>query len=301
MPATRSRTENWKDALLNIAQRGGALEIALRSSHDQLPGAPSDLLWRVRIHQVTDQEILVECPSAFGASFRLDAGAELVVSMSIGQNRWMFASRTLGHRAVRPGGGVAPHAMVIAMPDRVERCARRQFFRMSTAALRLPGVECWPLLDPASVVAAETANRALIQERLAPGAEGLTPLPSFPPAPAETMLLPSVGIQFQSRLLNISGGGVGLLVAPEHAAAVDTRQYVWMRIDLRPHLPVPLAITARRAHAHMDSAQNLYVGFAFDFSHNPAHQRFVTDILTRYVQTLQRHQHELRVALATSA
>ncbi len=37
--------------------------------------------------------------------------------------------------------------------------------------------------------------------------------------------------------------------------------------------PAANAVTARVAHTHIDSAQNLYAGMAFDFSHNPPRLR----------------------------
>ena len=46
MAATRSRTENWKNCLTQIADKGGNLEVAVKVDHLLNPG--SDLIWRVR-------------------------------------------------------------------------------------------------------------------------------------------------------------------------------------------------------------------------------------------------------------
>ncbi len=60
-----------------------------------------------------------------------------------------------------------------------------------------------PLLEPSTVIAAETANRHRILDRK-------------PGTPDD--LLPEVGPAFSAKLMNIGGGGVGLLVTRDEAA-----------------------------------------------------------------------------------
>src|SRR5690606_35522327 len=105
-----------------------------------------------------------------------------------------------------------------------------------------------------------------------------------------SILLPDVGALFEARLVNISGGGLGLVVSRDNAAAVSQRPFLWLRFDLRPHIPHPIAVTARVAHTHLDSSQNLYAGLAFDFTHNPEHRQFVVDLLEEYARRLQADQ-----------
>lgn len=289
MPANRSRTEHWRDQLRKVFERNGGLEITIdrgRAGHDQAPAGPTsspgsdsgaDLIWRCRLVALTDTLIAIEPPAAAGVSITLPPGVPLIAGMTVGQNRWMFHTRTTGVRDSRSGPMIT-----LEMPDHVERCTRRGFFRISTADLRLPEVQCWPLLSPASVIAPEAANRALIEDvlsgRSAAGASASDP---------ETALLPEVGPMFTARLLNLSGGGLGLMLKPEDGRALDTRPYIWMRIDLRPDIPAPVAVTGKLAHTHLDSSQNLYAGLAFDFSYNPSHRGFVSSLLTGYVQRLQ--------------
>ena len=59
MPASRSRTHEWKRLLQQIAERGGAIEIAI--AHPERDGAEPDghaagpdLVWRVRIIELGD-------------------------------------------------------------------------------------------------------------------------------------------------------------------------------------------------------------------------------------------------------
>lgn len=274
MPANRSRTERWRECLQQILERGGGLEFSVAQG-DGVPTA-GDLVWRVRILRLTDEEIIVERPSAAGQVFDLAGNVELVAVMSIGQNRWMFKTRTLGGDPRSRLG----NAMRLAMPEDVERCRRRDFLRVSTASLNLPSVTCWPLLDPLSVVAAEVANRALIMD-LESGAASASP---------KAEVLPEVAPPFPARLMNLGGGGVGLLVGPKESSSLDRSKLVWVRVDLTPMVPAPLGFTARVVHTHRDSEQNTYVGAAFEFGFHASHRDFVVSQITRYITLLQSAQ-----------
>ncbi len=285
MPASRSRTDHWRDCLRKVYERGGALEITVdrgNAADEAVRGA--DLAWRVKVIDLREDCIVVEPPSACGATIPLSANVKLIAAMTIGQNRWMFHTRTMGHNnasSASPSG----RPIVLEMPQHVERCTRRDFFRISTADLRLPAVQCWPLLDPTTVVSAEAANRAQIDDLRERGA-----ISAYELEDPDSILLPNVGPLFRARLLNISGGGLGLLLHPDEGRALDSRPFVWLRVDLRPDIPAPVGVTARIAHTHIDSSHNLYAGLAFDFSHNQSHRRFVVDLFTNYVNRLQTSQ-----------
>ncbi len=295
MPASRSRTEQWKDQLHKLHERGGALEVSIRHSPGEGVGEGieelgGDVVWRVKIVGLSDDAIVIEPPAAFGDTVPLRPGIELVAAMTIGQNRWMFLSRTI---AAKPAMGNAPGRFVLAMPETVERCTRRSFYRVSTAEQRLPAVQAWPLFDPLSVVAAETANRVRIVDTL----EGAPP-PSASQVASDSFLLPDVGSPFSGRLLNISGGGLGVLVNHEDIQTATSRSFLWLRMDLRPIIPEPVAVTGRIAHTHMDSTQALYLGVAFDFAANPAHRQFVAELFAQYMDELQRRQGRMGIRAA---
>ncbi|MCB9844430.1 MAG: PilZ domain-containing protein [Phycisphaeraceae bacterium] len=279
MPANRSRTLRFREQIEQIIQRRGGIEIGVVSAAkpDAIPAA--DLLWRVRILAASDSELLLEVPSAAGQQTPLPENVRLVGIMTIGQNRWVFESMTLGPGTVRDERGHTAPALRIRMPERVVRSPRRGFHRLDGGVLNLPNVECWPLLDPTSVIAAELANRAEL-ERVSTGA----------PFTSGEGLLPDVGPRFGAHLLNISGGGVGLVVPPDDAPGLDRARFVWMRIDLRPRIAVPLGVTARQVHAHRDSAQNVQAGLSFEFQFNPPHRAFIVDQIVRLVQTLRQEQ-----------
>jgi c-di-GMP-binding flagellar brake protein YcgR len=275
MPANRSRTDRWRDCLWQIYERGGAIEVSVARPDNPEPSG-HDLVWRVKIARVTDDEIVVDQPAAFGRTFRLDAGTTVVGAMSIGQNRWMFRTQALPS----PADG----RLRLAMPEHVERCQRRSYYRASTGAVALPPVECWNLLDPTTVVAAEVANEAYVRDmqrrRTDPGA----------PAPEIEPLLPDVGPRFTAELVNISGGGLGLLVPPGESAGLERARFLWMRLDLRPDVAAPIGMTGRLVHTHMDSAQNVHAGLAFEFGFHPAHRDFVIREVCALVARLQTAQ-----------
>lgn len=275
MPANRSRTDRWRDCLWQIYERSGAIEVSLARPEGSLD-AGHDLIWRVKIARLSESEIVVDQPAAFGRTFRLSAGTSVVGAMSIGQNRWMFRTRALPS----PNDG----RLRLAMPEHVERCPRRSYYRASTAAVALPPVECWQLLDPSTVVAAEVANQAHVRDMQQRRAGGAEPLVEIEP------LLPEVGPRFTAELVNISGGGLGLIVPPGEASGLDRARFLWVRLDLRPDVPAPIALTGRLVHTHMDSAQNVHAGLAFEFGFNPDHREFVVGEVCTLVARLQSLQ-----------
>ena len=291
MPANRSRTLEWRRCLGQVQERNGALEIAVVRSTDAGHGSQSrHLVWRVRLLQVTDREIIVEQPMTLGEVIRLETGIALVAILAIGQNRWMFMTRNLGATSVRVGASRPIAAIRLVMPESVERCQRRNYYRMETAALQLPEVEMWPLLDPRSVLVAERANELSFQE----DRDGQAPLVGLDPD--NEAIMPEVGPKFTAMLLNIGGGGIGLRVSPEDAHVLDHHKLFWLRICLPPELKTPICATGKVAHTNVDSTQHIYAGMAFDFSFNPLHQRFVVEQVSRYINMQQRAQLDQRGA-----
>src|SRR6185503_15497232 len=159
VPANRSRTLEWRRCLRQVVERGGALEIAIAKgpAPDGVLEQAAQLVWRVRLLNVTDSEIFVEQPSALGQAMSIQPGVNLAVVLAIGQNRWMFATPNLGD-AMIPGIDRRPVAALrLQMPDSVQRCQRRNHYRVEATSIELPRVDLWPLLEPRSVLLAERA------------------------------------------------------------------------------------------------------------------------------------------------
>lgn len=287
MPASRSRTDRWRDSLAQIRDRRGGIEIAvdhgLKSAGrepESEPHALPDLIWRVRLHDVSADQLTVEQPGTMGQRIALPVDTPLVAAMSIGQNRWMFRSRVLAAQG---------ETLRLRLPEAVERCTRRSRHRISTAELTLPDVRCWMLNDPTTAVRAENANRLAFQTAGAGDPDG--PRAGHPAdAAAELDHLPAgvdAGPGFRAQLANLGGGGLGLIVQPDQSRAVCGTKLYYTRLDLRPGLPAPLEMTVRMAHTHSDSSQILHAGVAFEFGINPGHRAFVVDQIERYTDYLR--------------
>lgn len=277
MPASRSRTDRWKDSLWRIYERGGGLEFTIeRPDNDHSDS--KDLIWRVHVLDLNEQEITVEQPGAMGIPFQIQDGTPLIGILAVGQNKWMFHTTVLGHTRMNTRNGDVP-ALRVRMPEKVERCLRRNFDRISTAQVSMPSVECWKLVSPHSAVPFEVANQMQISDLFEVGKTA--------DATDDPAALPEVGPKFDAVLSNVGGGGVGLIVDKENRASIDSGKVFWMRLDLRPIVPAPLVLTARLAHTHIDSQQNTYAGFAFDFTINPRHKSFVVGQIAQYIKSMQ--------------
>jgi hypothetical protein len=276
----------WRDCLDQIRERGGSIEVAIARQyrHDD---EGRHLLWRVRVLEVNSSDIVVEAPVTLGRALPVRCGTEMVGIIAVGQNRWMFSTTNLGTAEIGGAARRTPLAMRLAMPEAVERCQRRHHYRVETAALSLPEVDMWPLLDPKSVLVAERANEIQFEED-----ERLVASGDLRERLDLEDVMPEVGPRFCAVLVNLGGGGVGLRVRPEDNQAMVRHKLFWMRIGLRPELRVPICASAKLVHTHIEATHHLYAGLAFDFSFNPAHQRFVVEQICRFLDVQQREQSE---------
>jgi c-di-GMP-binding flagellar brake protein YcgR len=284
VPAHRSRTSGWRRCLQQVHERRGALEIAVVRGQADEDGDGRHLIWRVRLVDLLDREILVEQPTTLGQVIQLKPGIELVAIMAVGQNRWMFTTTNLGLTPHHGRDRRTITAMRLAMPQSVERCQRRNYYRMETARLSLPEVEIWPLLEPKSVVVAERAIELQLERARGEAGTAVGPEPT---GDAEATM-PEVGPKFTATLLNIGGGGVGLRVRPADAQTLARYKLFWLRFSLPPEMTTPICATGKLVHTSVDSTQHTYAGFAFDFSFNPGHQRLVVEQICRYITAMQR-------------
>ena len=90
MPASRSRTHEWRRSLDELLHKGGALEVAV--AREDARG--HDLVWRLRLLEVSEHGIVVENPGAFGRSMPLHDGTRLHAFIVIrGASRKAWAAR----------------------------------------------------------------------------------------------------------------------------------------------------------------------------------------------------------------
>jgi hypothetical protein len=89
---------------------------------------------------------------------------------------------------------------------------------------------------------------------------------------------------------------LGLIVPPGEASGLDRARFLWMRVDLRPDAPAPIAMTGRLVHTHIDSAQNVHAGLAFEFGFHAAHREFVVEQISAVVARLHAAQGRVEAA-----
>jgi c-di-GMP-binding flagellar brake protein YcgR len=296
VPANRSRTLEWRRCLKQVWERGGSLEVAIAAPGQVATDINADdaappnleghrhLVWRVRILNLTDSEILIEQPTTLGQVIDIERGVAMIAILSIGQNRWMFHTACHGAISVPQGERRAMPALRLSMPDSVQRCQRRNHYRVE-APLNLPMVDLWPLLDPRSVIPAERAHEIQFEIDMGRLNGQLDSVQmDF------DSVMPEVGPKFGGALLNLGGGGVGVRIAPTDASSLSRHKMFWMRFALPPATSTPICASAKLVHTHMESNHDTYAGMAFDFSFNPSHQRFVVDQICRYIALQQRQQ-----------
>jgi c-di-GMP-binding flagellar brake protein YcgR len=287
VPARRSRTQQWHRCLEEILERNGTLEIAIAREYSDDAVRGNHLIWRVRLLTLNDAFLVVEQPMALGRTVELSSDIDLVAVLAIGQNRWMFRTRTEAKVKFTGRDGRALAALRLSLPTKVERCQRRHHYRVHTATLSLPEVELWPLLDPKSVLLAERLNELQYHRTQNDSID-------FPQSDIEAMsseaIMPEVGPRLSASLLNLGGGGVGLQVRPEDSAALGRHKVYWMRFMLLPELTTPICASGKLVHTHVESSQEIYAGLAFDFSFNPGHQQLVLEQICKYIAMQQRAQ-----------
>ena len=291
MPASRSRTNEWKRSLQQVFDRGGAIEFAVArpdapdhtdDPHDHASGI--DLVWRVKVLKLTTQEMMVEAPMALGRQIEIEPGIELVASIAIGQNRWMFRTRNLGLDGATSQQSRSHRSLRLALPENVRRCQRRAP-RFDTRDMHLPEVEAWPLLDPKTVIPAEHAV-ALNWD------ECKTGKPIRGEVLDQDVAKPTIGPKFTATLMNLGGGGIGLRVDSDASQPLGRHRVFWIKVPLGPELPLPLYVTGKVVHTHIDSMQRTYAGVAFDFTFNHAHEKVIAEQIQFYIERVQASQLE---------
>lgn len=293
MPASRSRTNEWKRSLQQVFDRGGAIEFAVvrpgsRPEDDefamQSPGG--DLVWRVKVLSLEVDSMIVEAPMALGRNIEIGPGIELVGAIAIGQNRWVFRTRNIGDAPTVSERSRSRQALRLALPEQVRRCQRRSR-RFDARDLQLPEVEAWPLLDPKSVMPIERAVEIAWSKIKVGESVNLDEMQS-------DVIMPTVGPRFAATLMNLGGGGIGLRVESDASQALTRHRIFWIKMPLTPELTIPISVTGKVVHTHIDSLQRTYVGIAFDFTFNHGYQDLVAELIATYIERVQNAQLDAR-------
>lgn len=271
MSTTTAIPQGWEQTLQQMLARNGTLEL----SPIHLASCHTPPTWRVRLLGIEDEALIVERPSHAGESIVIDGDTPLSAVFVDRQQRWSFATRVIDCVEHQLNDEQMVDAMRIHRPADAHSAQRRDFYRVDVAGMTTLPMQLWALSDLDSCVPCETHNDLVHRQRNV----------ASPPEPPP----PQLGDRFDGLLMDISGGGMALLV-PHHIEPLLRHETpFWLRITL-PDLPDPLLAVAKAAHWRREAADALRVGFSFTFDHNPAHQRVVNDQICRLAAHYQRLQ-----------
>lgn len=242
---------------------------------------PADFVWRLRIVSIDEDSIELELPEMLHQTVPVPTGTAIVAAIVVGPNRWMFRTRVAGTGNPMSLGS-RNATFRVEMPETVSR-TRRRHLRVDSASLALPTVRLWPLLDLPSVRPAQRAL-SLTAEAIGRGERVVDRTWE------QESVRPTLGPEFEATLVNIGGGGAGLRVESSDAAAIANHRHFWMEIDLRPESVLPLCVTARIAHTHLESTGATYAGVSFDFTADAEHARLVGRQVIGAIAARQRRQ-----------
>ena len=91
-------------------------------------------------------------------------------------------------------------------------------------------------------------------------------------------------------MVNVGGGGLGLLLDAETAGALDGQRLFWIRFGLRGPQGPRIGVAGRVVHTHIDSQSNVYAGVSFEFAGGTDHRHFVLEQILSHVEASQRDQ-----------
>ena len=259
--------DRWLEMLRELADRNGSVELtpiddsgegdqagataAPTGGPDQTAtqAPPQTHTCRARLLEVgRDQKLLVEMPPRPGAAQALRRAAAVHVLVMNHGQRWTGRSPVLGTQRYQLNERNHVLALQLGGTTDVRSAQRRRFYRANTAAIEMPNV----LL-------------AAVDDQLA---KEIGPL--------------------EARMLNISGGGLGLRLEGREVRQVLTGQVYCCRFQL-PGDQEGMVVNARIVHAEPTRDRALYLGMSFEFA-DDAHRQRVQDRIIRFTTRLEREQ-----------
>ncbi|MCX5661132.1 MAG: PilZ domain-containing protein [Planctomycetota bacterium] len=282
-----------------LFRRNGAVDVAGLPPAGDPREAPA---FRVRLLQYSAEGLTIERPQQSDASRYIFQGATVEVLAINGNERWLFRTRVLASRPYALNDSTRVVALDLAPPENVRTGQRREFFRVSVAGAGLKPVLLAPM--PAQPGNADVAGEGPLGQ--IGGALGIKPAekPATPTSPAARPLkldaaTPIDGpanvcpiafpVQpFHAKLLNLSGGGMGV-ETPQRIGPI-ARQIIYYRCQIRlPNVDQIIETAAEMRFVEEREGGTYYLGLHFDFL-NPAHKRQCVDAICKFCAWHQRQQ-----------
>lgn len=249
-------TTHWNEIAQHILQRNGAVSLSPLSMEDE--NHCDALSFGSRLLDMTDKHLIVEVPNAAIAKQQFQIGAQIYVVMVQRTTRVELRCDVLDRIKVSINANVQTIGYQLSYPTHVGSAQRRSYFRATVSALPIKPVKFMPL-DP-------------------------------------VLKHPMQALAFTGNMVNISGGGMGVIVHKEHVPILRDSKFFTCDI----HLPledeqIKFSIACQSMHQTAGRKGDVYVGLEFKIT-DPAHKREIVDKLVKYTTWVQREQlrHEHR-------
>jgi hypothetical protein len=231
----------------------------------------------VRVFAVEPDGVIVERPWSITQEVEIRPGQVLDGLMVDGLRRWTFTCRV--EQTLRHALNEKKHVICLRLsrPVDVADGQRRDYFRVDTAGAELPAARLWHLMDHEGC--AEYEHYCRLRHRACPAERDDIVQPPAPP----------IGDDFSTMVMDISAGGLGVLVKRDIEWLLPTAPLLWTKITL-PDVEDPLFAVTRLAHWHEESAELIRLGLCFSFDHNPGYRGFFIEQLCRFSAEYQRQQ-----------
>lgn len=271
MATAAMASTDWPQRLRDLVDRNATLELT-----------PSDtdgpaVTWKLRLLGLDEQALVVEKPATAGDAVKLSPRMLLSGAVVDGTQRWTFDTQLIEQTLFDLNATNRIPALRLARPARAKGGQRRQSFRVGLHPDDAPDVKLWRLLDLASCLPAERHNDAQLRRR---GGK-ITAL--------TTADRPQLGPAFDATVVDLSAGGVALLLPRDIESILGDAAFFWLQLAL-PDGDVPLLGVIRPAQWRKEPAApgRVRVGFCFTFDHNPEHAAVFGDQMSRLAAHYQR-------------
>lgn len=222
--------------------------------------APS---FRVRLFAYRPAGMVVDRPANPEEAHYFQQGAIVRMLVVDGSARWELMTTVSTRVKFRLNEHSVIPAIVLSRPHEVSSVQRREFFRVSTAAAKLPQVRLLPVKH-----SIETTDSADAQP------EAFGPQPELRP--------------FGGVLVNVGGGGMGVEVPAEVAFTLSLCTQYRCVVNL-PSMDKPLEVDCTLVHLETLTGGMHYLGLRFETGTVGARRR-VEDQICHFTSWLQRQQ-----------
>ncbi len=205
--------------------------------------------YRSSVLAIEDEAIVIERTRQAILDHALKPGQTIECAAMDERSRWEFRTKVIEHTTFDLNSRVQVPAVRIGMPKLVRNGQRRDFFRVSVAGADLSPVVMQPVED-----------------------DGETPC----------------GEPFETEMLNLGGGGLGVQMRGGQAVELVRNARYLCRFELPTHRS-PIEVVAELVHLERGPTGKAYLGLRFEFPSEPLRE-MVSDLICHFSAWHQRRQ-----------